>query len=266
MRPLEEFVVPGVLSMWHCPQCGLYQQGQLPETQHYSICYHDSYASHRHRKLRTAAARLARVAGRLEVETPRLLDIGCSLGFTVEMAAQLGWDAQGVDISEDAVELCCQRGLNCHQASAVDLPYDDRTFDVVTAWHVIEHIDNAAATLAEWSRVLVPGGLLVLETPDSSCLKVRLLGPRYRRFWTPEHVYVFNRQNLIPLIEAAGLDVVPAPVLGRLGQLPPGLALYSIGYRLHKGMMSWLGLDKAFQLFCRRRSVALEAQPLRRAA
>lgn len=266
LEPLEEFAIPGVLRMWHCPECDLYQQGQLPETDHYSICYHKSYASHRHRKLQTAAARLARIAGRLETETPRLLDIGCSLGFTVEMAARLGWKAHGVDISADVVADCRRRGLNCQIASAVDLPFDDQMFDVVTAWHVIEHLDNAAATLAEWSRVLTPGGLLVLETPDASCLKVQLLGARYRRFWTPEHVYVFSPNNLTPLVEEAGLEIVTPPLFGRLDLLPPAMAMYSIGYRLHKGLTSCLGIDKSFQLFCRRREPAAEALFLRHVA
>ena len=120
-----------------------------------------------------------------------------------------------MDVSAEAVAWCRARGLNCRAIDALTLPYDDAEFDVLTAWHVIEHVSNATMTLLEWSRVLKPGGVLALETPDASCIKVRLRGARYRRFWTPEHVYAFNRCNLTPLLESAGFELAARPAMGK---------------------------------------------------
>lgn len=266
--PLARFDTPTGLVLWHCSQCELYQKGRVADSHDYNLPYHDrhGYAARRDHKLRTAAVRLNRVAGLLDIAAPKVLDIGCSLGFTVEAAQMLGWEAHGVDVSDDAVENCRGRGLKCRLTDAVRLPYDDAEFDAVTAWHVIEHVANVAETLAEWSRVLRPGGILALETPDASCLKVRLRGPRYVRFWASEHVYAFRRENLIPFLEPAGLELIAAPWLGPLKHLSPGMMLYAVAYQFHKSVLSTTKLGKAFQLFCRRKDVTQQTTSLRRAA
>ena len=258
----------------HCrdvalPACNLYQHGRLAGPEAYRLSYHRCYAEHRRRKLRTASIRLNRIGACLEqanfqAGSPRLLDIGCSLGFTVEAAAAGGWDAQGVDISPEAVDFCRQRQLDCRLTAALELPFEDGRFDVLTAWHVIEHVADVARALAEWRRVLRPGGLLVLETPDASCLTVRLLGARYRRFWKREHVYVFSPQNLAAIAQSAGLEIVRQPLFGPLGHLPLSRAAYTVAYQTHKGLLTLSSMAKAFQLFCRR--PAAEAVAIRRAA
>ncbi len=263
---LAEFVIPGASVMWHCRRCDLYQKGRMAAAEEYSLPYHDIYASHRCRKLRTAAFRLGRVAPLIEVDRPKLLDIGCSLGFTVEAARQQGWDAHGVDVSADAVERCRRRQLNCLLTDGLRLPYADASFDLVTAWHVIEHVSDVAETLAEWGRVLRPGGLLALETPDSSGLKVKLLGVRYRRFWKREHVYAFRPGNLIPFVTAAGFEVLQRPWIGRAGRLVLPCSPYQLVYQLHRGLFTMIGLRKAFQLVCRRQGVLPQTIAFRPAA
>jgi 2-polyprenyl-3-methyl-5-hydroxy-6-metoxy-1,4-benzoquinol methylase len=268
-RGLEQFEVPGIATMWRCPRCHLYQYGRLAGPEAYRFPYHHCYADHRRRKLRTASIRLNRIAACLDgagrdARPPRLLDIGCSLGFTVEAAADRGWTAQGVDISLEAVDFCRRRQLDCRLTAPLELPFEDGSFDVLTAWHVIEHVADVARTLAEWRRVLRPGGLLVLETPDASCITARLFGARYRHFWKREHVYVFSPRNLTAFIQSAGLEVLRPPLFGPLGHLAFSRAAYTVAYQAHKGLLRVSSLAKAFQLFCRRPAVKTVA--IRRAA
>ena len=84
-------------------------------------------------------------------------------------------------MSAHAVRLCRNRGLLCQSVVGDSLPYPDAHFDVLTAWHVIEHVSDVTSTLSEWARVLRPGGILALETPDSDCLKLKLRGCSYAR-------------------------------------------------------------------------------------
>ncbi|MEZ6106414.1 MAG: class I SAM-dependent methyltransferase [Pirellulaceae bacterium] len=183
--PLEPFDVPGSTMLQYCPHCELYQQGRMVEKDAYEDEYHAGYDKHRPHKVRTARLRLNRIASLLEDRrSARLLEIGCSVGATLEAAVQRGWDAVGVDVSESAVAACRERGFSAEVVGPLDLPFDSHSFDVVCAWHVIEHVQDVRTTLREWSRVLRPGGLLVIETPDANCPKAKRLGPKYRKFWS----------------------------------------------------------------------------------
>ena len=96
---------------------------------------------------------------------PRILDVGCGTGANLEMLAHFG-EAEGVDVSTDALEFCLTRGLrNVRQGEAERLPYEDQSFDLVTGLDVVEHLDNDVAGLEEMRRVLRPGGRALLFVP-----------------------------------------------------------------------------------------------------
>jgi 2-polyprenyl-3-methyl-5-hydroxy-6-metoxy-1,4-benzoquinol methylase len=101
--------------------------------------------------------------------SPSYLDVGCAMGFYVRRLAALGWDAHGADLSEYAVAEGRARGIDSLVvAPAQELPYDDETFDFVTNIDVIEHLqpEDAHAMVAEAHRVLKPGGLYFVATPN----------------------------------------------------------------------------------------------------
>ncbi|HKO44554.1 MAG TPA: class I SAM-dependent methyltransferase [Pyrinomonadaceae bacterium] len=96
---------------------------------------------------------------------PRILDVGCGTGGNLSLLSQFG-DAEGVDVSTDALEFCRQRGLNNVRLGAAEqLPFEDGTFDLVTALDVVEHIDDDIAGLREFRRVLKPEGRILLFVP-----------------------------------------------------------------------------------------------------
>lgn len=96
---------------------------------------------------------------------PRILDVGCGTGANLLMLAEYG-DAEGVDVAEDALAFCRERGLDKVRLGAgEELPYEDGTFDLVTALDVVEHMDDDLAGLREMRRVLRPGGRVLLFVP-----------------------------------------------------------------------------------------------------
>ena len=105
------------------------------------------------------------ICRRVTDRRPRILDVGCGTGANLLMLSQYG-DAEGVDISEDALAFCRERGLEKVKPGAGEqLPYDDGTFDLVTALDVVEHMDDDLAGLREMRRVLRPGGRVLLFVP-----------------------------------------------------------------------------------------------------
>ncbi len=106
-----------------------------------------------------------RIVGNLNNPQPRILDVGCGTGANLEMLAHFG-EAEGVDVSAEALDFCQTRGLkNVRQGEAEDLPYEDKSFDLVTGLDVVEHLDNDVAGLQEMRRVLRPGGRALLFVP-----------------------------------------------------------------------------------------------------
>jgi SAM-dependent methyltransferase len=107
------------------------------------------------------------IVARLNVvgRAPQILDVGCGTGANLEMLAQFG-DAEGVDVSEDALAFCRARGLTkVTHGAAERLPYADKSFDLVTALDVIEHLDDDTGGLREMRRVLRPDGRALLFVP-----------------------------------------------------------------------------------------------------
>ena len=105
------------------------------------------------------------ICRRVSDRRPRILDVGCGTGANLLLLSKYG-DAEGVDISEDALAFCRERGLDKVRLGAAEaLPYEDGTFDLVTALDVVEHLDDDLAGLTELRRVLQPGGRVLLFVP-----------------------------------------------------------------------------------------------------
>ncbi|MCA1578570.1 MAG: methyltransferase domain-containing protein [Acidobacteria bacterium] len=108
---------------------------------------------------------VAQICSRVTDLRPRILDVGCGTGANLLMLKQYG-DAEGVDVSTDALAFCRERGLDgVRQGAGEELPYEDGAFDLVTAFDVVEHMDDDLAGLREMYRVLRPGGHVLLFVP-----------------------------------------------------------------------------------------------------
>ena len=113
---------------------------------------------------RIIASFVREICAQVTDRTPRILDVGCGTGGNLKLLSQFG-DAEGVDISADALAFCRERGLEVKAGAAEELPYEDGSFDLVTALDVVEHLDDDVAGLREMRRVLRPGGRLLIFVP-----------------------------------------------------------------------------------------------------
>lgn len=147
------------------------------------------------------------------------LDLGCGRGEWIELLGETGFAAEGVDLDEGMLAACRERGLKVTNGDAVAVlrARPEASAAVVSAFHLVEHIpfDLVQTLIAEALRVLQPGGLLILETPNPENLVVgassfyddpshlRPLPPKLLAF-AVEHGG-FARNNVLRLQEAAHL-------------------------------------------------------------
>ncbi|MBV9216802.1 MAG: class I SAM-dependent methyltransferase [Acidobacteria bacterium] len=101
---------------------------------------------------------------KLQSSKIRILDVGCGTGANIEMLSQYG-EAEGVDVSDDALEFCRRKGLAVQKGLAETLPYAEGSFDLTTALDVVEHLDDDVAGLTEMYRVTKSGGYSLIFVP-----------------------------------------------------------------------------------------------------
>lgn len=98
----------------------------------------------------------------------RVLDLGCGSGYGTAELAQVAREATGIDNSFDAIEYAAEHypRAGFFPLSATELPFADASFDLVTAFELIEHLEDWPQMLSEARRVLAPDGLLIVSTPN----------------------------------------------------------------------------------------------------
>ena len=142
----------------------------------------------------------------------RLLDVGCGNGHFLAQIAALGWRAEGVDPDPAGVAAARAAGLRVRQGTLAD--FDDEhagAFDVVTLSHVIEHLHEPRTELTRIRRLLRPGGLLWIATPNLEGLGHRRYGPAWVHLDPPRHLVLFTRDSLEELLRQTGFAPQPAP-------------------------------------------------------
>lgn len=161
--------------------------------------------------LEAFAIRMRRIIQETGLESGTVLDIGANVGTFLQAATSAGWKATGVEPNPQAALKATQRGFEVHraffdEALAARLP----KFDVVHMGDVIEHVFDPVDLLRRVRRVLKPGGLLFVVTPDVDSVMGRWLQIKPK-----EHLVYFTRNSLRLAAAAAGYQAATAQRCGR---------------------------------------------------
>jgi O-antigen chain-terminating methyltransferase len=158
------------------------------------------------------------------------LDLGCGRGEWIELLAQEGWEALGVDSNESMLERCRQLGLKVERGDALEFLQSagDATLGALTAFHVVEHLpfERLLVLIDEALRTLRPGGVFILETPNPD----NLLVGASTFYLDPTHIRPIPSGALRFAVEARGFcnvevwNLQPLPESARLPEGADGVA------------------------------------------
>jgi 2-polyprenyl-3-methyl-5-hydroxy-6-metoxy-1,4-benzoquinol methylase len=138
----------------------------------------------------------------------RLLDVGSGSGALLNNFAQLGWDVHGIETDPTAAAVARNvLGSDVRAGTIESGGFADGVFDVITMSHVIEHLPDPTATLAECYRTLRPGGHLVVVTPNCESWARRLFGRNWSAWELPRHFFLFSTRTLKSCAERAGFEI-----------------------------------------------------------
>jgi 2-polyprenyl-3-methyl-5-hydroxy-6-metoxy-1,4-benzoquinol methylase len=96
----------------------------------------------------------------------RLLDIGTGDGRFLDTASQHGFVVDATELSDTGIKYSATRGFAVRKGQVTEIDFGDRNYDVITIWHVMEHVPNPREVLLSCRRLLAPGGLLVIAVPN----------------------------------------------------------------------------------------------------
>ncbi|MFH1539359.1 MAG: class I SAM-dependent methyltransferase [bacterium] len=150
-------------------------------------------------------------------EKGKLLDVGCSIGVFLDIARRRGWDAVGVELGRKARRVAVEKfGLAVHDKPLDELDLEPGSFDVVTLWEVLEHLQEPRKILTQCHRLMKKKGTIVILVPNANSLAVRMLRDRAATFgWG--HLWYFTPEALEKMLRDIGF--VPYHVGTELGEM-----------------------------------------------
>jgi 2-polyprenyl-3-methyl-5-hydroxy-6-metoxy-1,4-benzoquinol methylase len=233
-----------------CRQCGLEWVHPLPDMEKLRELYsspryfrtdsisqygYSDYVRNKHLYVNLFNRRLDEILRHTNGRQGRLLDVGCATGVLLELARLRGWEVKGVDVSSYATEIARDYyRLDIFTGTLEEANYDDDQFDVVVMDDLIEHVGDPSELVQESCRILAPGGLLTMNTPNRGGLWHRLMGRRWFHYKQSEHLVFFSPKVMADLLNRQGFDLLDVHssskivdlnyAFGRLRYYSPGLS------------------------------------------
>lgn len=252
LRDTTFYTAPGEWSLWRCAACRALYLDPRPTAATIGLAY-QSYYTHEASPGPAGDAAAppgarglrGKLVGRLShadpayrervplpatAERPRLLDIGCGNGEYLARARETGWDVFGCDFDPAAVRAARASGAEVREGGAEAFLDQGGTFDAVTLSHIVEHVHDPAALLAQCRDLLKPGGTLFVDTPNADARGLKLFRRSWRGLEPPRHLVLFNWGGLEALLGRSGFEAVE-----RLPQKGLSLSLWMASDRIRSG-------------------------------
>ena len=213
----DEFLTKEEFDIFECPKCGLLFTEPRPNPETMGRYYQsDEYYSHQQNK-KGFVPRLYEfvksfnIKNKVEIATDglrpgRLLDIGCGVGDFLVGVQQKGWEVVGIEPSVDAKNIAESRLGFRPLAPADSQKLLSASFDVITLWHVLEHVDDLKTQTSEIARLLKPDGRLVIALPNYQSFDCQYFKEKWAAWDVPRHLNHFSEETLSRMLVSTGFS------------------------------------------------------------
>lgn len=211
LKPLKGYEA---MHLCECQECGFVFAQAIPTPQeleeHYKQYGRNDYLSP------VTIKRYNELLDRMERfrKTGKLLDVGCGIGYFLEEAKKRGWEVYGTEYTDEAVKICLEKGIHMHIGMLDPENYELESFDVITSFEVIEHINNPVEELNNFNTLLRKGGLVYCTTPNFNSLLRYRLKAEYNVITYPEHLSYYTPRTLKNVFEQCGFQTLEVETTG----------------------------------------------------
>ena len=138
----------------------------------------------------------------------KLLDIGCGVGDFIHTAETHGWECKGVEPSEDARNIAKTRikGQLLTSEDINQLP--DHSFDIITMWHVLEHVDDLKWQVEQLQRLIKYDGRIIIAVPNYQSYDGRYYKELWAAYDVPRHLNHFSKQTISKIFKTKDLQLI----------------------------------------------------------
>ncbi|MBE7473080.1 MAG: class I SAM-dependent methyltransferase [Anaerolineales bacterium] len=199
----------------YCNNCGLAYTNPRPSIQEIERFYGRHYYGKDNARFKGIFELLVRLFRKQRThrllnlkKSGRILDIGCGRGQMLYEFKKRGWQTFGTELTESKAQAAREEfGLDVLTVPLEACGFEDNFFDVVTLWHVLEHLPYPRETLREINRVLKKDGFLVVAVPHFDSWEARIFKGKWFHLDVPRHYYHFSLQTLTQMLAITGFKV-----------------------------------------------------------
>lgn len=213
----DHFLSKEVFTLQRCSNCDTLLTNPRPDEKSIVTYYKsDSYISHSnqsnslialiYKQVRSITLkRKMKIIERFAFQG-KLLDFGCGTGHFLSRASKSGWNVRGIE-PDDTASSQIPKNLRSYVASSLS-ELTDNDFDVITLFHVLEHVHNLEETLRDLITRLNRNGVLFLALPNYKSADAQKYQTHWAGYDVPRHLYHFNQKSVFHLSKKYGLNIV----------------------------------------------------------
>ena len=129
-------------------------------------------------------------------KTGKILDIGCGTGEFLNICKNAKWNTIGIEPSPDARKMAIENyGLDVREEAEIN-NLESGSFDIITMWHVLEHVPNLNERIEDIKRLIKPNGVIIIAVPNCESLDAKIYKENWAAYDVPRHLYHFTHKDI----------------------------------------------------------------------